>query len=94
MILVLVTLRARSPQAAHEMCRISRQSFEMYQEPGWLGGRCVICTRDPRKVLIIGEWGSRSAWEAWQASPARVRVEQEAAPLRVGSTQIEVYADG
>jgi quinol monooxygenase YgiN len=93
MILVLVKLRATSPQAVQEFCRVSRQAFEWYQEPGWLGGRCVVSTSDPQHVVVVEECGSRAAFAAWSNSPGRVRYEQQTAHLRVGTVQIEVYEE-
>ena len=70
MIVVLITLRMVSQEAAQEWCRIFSQSIERTQEPGWLGGRCVRNTGNPLDVVVIEEWGSRAAFDAWYKSPA------------------------
>ena len=93
MILVLVKQRIMSPQAAQELCRMNRQAFEWYQKPGRLGGRCVGSTSDPRQVIIVEQWGSRLAFDAWCNSPARVKYEPQTAPLRVGPVEGEVYEE-
>jgi quinol monooxygenase YgiN len=93
MILVLVKMRMTSPQAAQEFCRASPQVIERHQEPGWLGGRCLVDTGDPLHVVLVEEWGSRAAYAAWYTSPARVRYEQETAHLRVGAIHVEMYED-
>jgi quinol monooxygenase YgiN len=93
MIVVIVKMRATSPQAVQEICRVHSQSFEWYQEPGWLGGRCVANTSDPLQVLGIEEWGSRPAFDAWYNSPSRVRYDRQCAPLKVGDIQVEVYEE-
>jgi quinol monooxygenase YgiN len=93
MILVLVNIRATSPQAAQELCRVSLQAVERNQEPGWLGGRCVVNARDPLHVVIVEEWGSRAAFDAWYKSPGRLNIERQTAHFRAGTIQVEVYEE-
>ena len=93
MMVVIAKVRARSPQAAQDMCRIMRHAFELYQAPGWLRGRCVASTSDSEQVVLIEEWGSRAAFEAWWNSPARAMYDQAGAPLLVGPYQLEVYEE-
>src|SRR5262249_27003662 len=93
MIVVIAKVRARSPQAAQELCRIMRHAFELYQAPGWLRGRCVASTSDPEQVVLIEEWGSRVAFEAWWNSSARAKYDQQGAHLLVGTFQLEVYEE-
>jgi quinol monooxygenase YgiN len=93
MIVVIAKVRATSPQAAQELCRTMRHAFELYQEPGWLRGRCVASTSDPEQVVLIEEWGSRAAFNAWWNSPARTKYDQVGAPLLVGPVQLEVYEE-
>jgi quinol monooxygenase YgiN len=93
MILVVVKQRMTSPEAVQEICRLSRQAYERSQRPGWLGGWCVVSTTDPLLVVIVEEWGSRLTFEAWYNSPPRIAYERQAAPLRVGEAQIEIYEE-
>jgi quinol monooxygenase YgiN len=93
MIVVMWRLRLTSPQAAQEVCRVVHQAIERSQEPGWLRGRCVASASDPEQVVIIEEWGSRAAFDAWFNSPALAKYDQQSAPLRVGPVQREVYEE-
>jgi quinol monooxygenase YgiN len=93
MIEVLVQMCLASPQAAQEICSMNRHAFAWYQEPDWLHGRGVVSTSDPQRVVIVEEWASQPAFDAWFNSPARVKYEQQTALLRVGPVQVEVYEE-
>jgi quinol monooxygenase YgiN len=93
MIVVLFKVRATSPQAAQELCRFHRQSFEWYQSPGSLGAWCLVSTSDPQQMVVVEQWGSRAAYDAWRKSPANVEYQKKAGHLWVGNIQHEVYEE-
>jgi heme-degrading monooxygenase HmoA len=93
MIVVIAKVRARSPQAVQEMCRLMRHAYALYQQPGWLRGRCVASTSNPEQVVLVEEWGSLAAFNAWWNSPARANYDLVGAQLLVGPVQLEVYEE-
>ena len=90
-IVVTLKVRAASPQAAREICRLGYLAVEITQEPGFLRIRCVVNIRDPQQVLVSQEWGSRAAFDAWFTSAARAELLRQLAPLMEGDWQIDVY---
>ena len=80
MIVLTLKARARSPEAARQICRIFSQSLTLHQEPGWLRGSCMMNVNDPAEVLILQEWGTRAALEAWRNSTSRGVVHDQSAP--------------
>ncbi|MGH7391301.1 MAG: antibiotic biosynthesis monooxygenase family protein [Candidatus Rokuibacteriota bacterium] len=54
-------------------------------QPGWIGGQLLTPLDELNKRVIVGNWLTRAAWEAWHTDPAfkgtRARLEGlEAAP--------------
>lgn len=80
MIISLLKSRARSPEDAQHVCRLFYQSFALHHEPGWLHGDCLTNSNDRAEVLIVEQWGTRSALEGWRQSSARNNVRDQAAP--------------
>jgi hypothetical protein len=93
LILVTITLHAVSPEAARDICRVLFRDYEMRLLPGSVRRSCVIHTADPRRVLIIFEWGSRAQWDAWAVSGMRAERLQQIAPLLARDLQIDVYEE-
>jgi quinol monooxygenase YgiN len=92
-ILVKIEVRVASPETVEEICRTVRQAFARYERPGWLGGRCMVRTSDPQQVIVVEEWGTRNAFDAWYSSPARFEYEKQLTPLLVGPFQFEVFEE-
>jgi quinol monooxygenase YgiN len=85
--------RARSPDAAREICRRFYQSLELHQEPGWIAGGCAINVADPREVYIHEHWSNRAAWEAWRASLAERFLREQAEPLLESELELALYQE-
>lgn len=84
MYLFLFHVRAKSADAVPNICRVFDHALDLFQQPGWLGGACVVNLDDPRDVLIYEQWGNPAGLEAWLTSTAR----QDA------HRAIEPYLDG
>jgi quinol monooxygenase YgiN len=93
MFVVIARFRVTSPQAGEEVCRLIHQSYEAYQSPGWGSGHCAVSLTDPLQFVEVELWGSRTAFEAWWNSPARVKYERQSGHLLVGSLEIELYEE-
>lgn len=93
MVLVTITAHTVSPEAARDYCRLLFRDFEMRLVPGGVRRSCVIHTVDPRRVLIVFEWGSRAAWDAWASSEMRADRLQQLAPLLASDLQTDIYEE-
>ena len=93
MIAVIIGVRAVSPDAVTEICRLLAHAVARNQTPGWIHGRCLVDTHDRRLVLDYEEWTSQNAWEAWFNSGARLNLTLNTAPFREGDLQIQVYEE-
>ncbi|MGH2460280.1 MAG: putative quinol monooxygenase [Chloroflexota bacterium] len=71
MYLYFYRVRARSVGDVPNICRVFDHTLNLFQEPGWLGGSCVVSVDDPRDVLIYEQWGSLAGLSAWLTSAAR-----------------------
>lgn len=91
MIVSVLKTRAKSPEAAQEVCRLFYQSLGLHQEPGWLRGSCMTSLQDPREIFIHEHWSDLAAWESWQQSPADRFLRKEAEPYLETPWVIELY---
>lgn len=84
MYLYHLCLRAASAEAAVELCRLARQVFAFFPEPGFIRGTCVVDVNDPQAVCVLEEWGNLPAVQAWITSPARANLERQVMHLTEG----------
>lgn len=80
MIVSILKARARSPEAAKQICRVFTQALALHQEPGWLRGYCMTNVNDPAEVFMLEEWGTQTALEAWRKSPSSSHLRDQSAP--------------
>ncbi len=93
MYLFLFRVRAKSPDDAPRICGVFEHALSLFQEPGWIGGACVVNVDDPRDILIYEQWGSLAALQAWQTSAARARAHHDLEPYIEGPPQETTYRD-
>lgn len=81
-----LSLRARSPEAASEFCRRSREYLTraLPQHPGFLHGICLADEANPLSILIFEEWGNRESVQAWLQSRERDAIHKELMGLTEG----------
>ncbi|HVC31874.1 MAG TPA: antibiotic biosynthesis monooxygenase [Chloroflexota bacterium] len=84
MYLFLFRVHAKSADDVQNVCRVFEHTLRLFQEPGWLGGSCVINLDDSRDVLIYEMWGSLPALRAWLGSEARQEAHRQIAPYVEG----------
>lgn len=93
MILFLFHMRVISPDVVEQVCQVYYHTLRLFQEPGWLGGGCVVNIADPRDVLIYERWGDLTALRAWLRSAARREAHAQAAPFIVGQPEETIFQD-
>jgi len=86
-------MRARSPEAAAEICQYFRRALPMKLEPGYLRGDCTVNTADHCDVFIAEVWGSVEAWQAWDVSDARRQLTTHLEALVVGNVDQSLYVE-
>lgn len=91
--LYLYRVRATSPQTVRDVCQVFRHTLSLFQEPGWLGGSCVVNRSDPTDVLIYEIWGNLASLHAWLVSEARRHAHRDLAPFVVGGAVEETFED-
>lgn len=91
--LYLYRVRATSPQTVAEVCRVFRHTLSLFQEPGWLGGSCVVNQSDPTDVVIYEIWGNLASLHAWLDSDARRQAHRDLAPFVVGPALEETFEE-
>jgi len=93
MIVSILKARSQSPEAAKQICGIFSQSVAIRQEPGWLRGNCMTNVHDPSEVLIVEEWGTQAALDAWRHSPSASALRDQSAPYLATEFVESVYQD-
>jgi quinol monooxygenase YgiN len=93
MLVVIVRFRVTSPEVGQEICRAFHHSYEAYQSPGWGGGRCAVSLSEPQVLVLVEQWSSQAAFDAWLNSPARLRYVRQHAHLLAGPRQIELFEE-
>ena len=93
MYLFLYRVRAKSPDVAPDICRVFDHALSLFQEPGWLGGSCVVNLDDPCDVLIYEKWGSLAEMRAWLDSSARQQAHRDLEPYTDGPSRETTYRD-
>jgi len=86
-------VRAVSPEAAPRICQVFEHTLRLFQEPGWLGGSCMINRSDPSDVLIYEIWGNLPSLQAWLTSEDRQQAHQTIAPFVAGPAREETFQD-
>jgi quinol monooxygenase YgiN len=86
-------VRAKTPDAADDICRVFRHTLSLFLEPGLQLGRCVVNLTDPRDVLIFEEWGNKAALQAWLTSKARQEAHQQLAPYIIGEPEESIFEE-
>lgn len=89
MYVVTLRVRAKSPEAAQEICRRFSHLLQLHQEPAFAGGFCAISVADPCQVQIEERWGTRSALAHWRQSPQRQQAVSEMTRLAVAPPEME-----
>lgn len=84
MFLLILTVQALSAEAATVLCGLMSHNLGLIQEPGYLGGKCGLDIDNPTRVVLVEEWGSLAAVQAWLASSLRRQWRQQALPLTSG----------
>ncbi len=91
--LYLYRVRAISPQSVPSICQVFQHTLTLFQEPGWLGGSCVVNLSDACDVVIYERWGNLASLQAWLQSDARRQAHQDLAPFVDGPAKEETFVD-
>jgi heme-degrading monooxygenase HmoA len=65
---------------------------EAIHQPGYVSGETLRDAADPRHLLAVSTWRTREEWEAWAASDARRRIEDQIAPLLSEPERVGIFA--
>jgi quinol monooxygenase YgiN len=91
MIVSVLKMRAKSPEAAREICRIFSEWRSLSIEAGWLRCSCLTNVKDRQEVYVHEHWGNLAAWEAWERSASRQALFRQLAPLLEGPVELDIY---
>ena len=83
--------RARSPEAAQEVCRAFGHVLALHQEAGFAYGACMINVDDPCDLLVLTRWSNQAAAEHWYSSDGYVLAVAQVRSLLVESPHMEVF---
>ncbi len=91
--LYLYRVRAVSPQSVQRICEIFFHTLTLFQEPGWLGGACVVNLSDACDVMIYERWGNLASLRALLESDARRQAHRALEPFVAGPAKEETFAE-
>ncbi len=83
--------RARSPEAAREVCRAFGHVIALHQEAGFAYGACMINVDDPDDVLVLTRWSNLAAAEHWYRSDRYSQAITQVQPFLVALPTIEMF---
>lgn len=63
-------------------------------QPGYISGETLRNVNQPDQLLVISTWQSMDAWEAWESSKQRLKIQETIDALLGEKTDYGVYFYG
>jgi heme-degrading monooxygenase HmoA len=63
-------------------------------QPGYISGETLRNVNQPDQLLVISTWQSMDAWEAWESSKQRLKIQETIDALLGEKTEYGVYFYG
>lgn len=91
MVKVLIKRQFKLEKLNEVVALLKKFRSEALNQKGYVCGETLIAEGEPEKMMVISTWQSKTDWENWKNSKARMENEAMLELLQEGPTEYTVY---
>jgi heme-degrading monooxygenase HmoA len=88
---ILIKRKVAADKAAQLKELVMQLRSLSMKQPGYVSGESLKNVAKQQEYLVISTWDSLSAWNAWQSSKERAKIQDQIDALLGKKTDYEIY---